>query len=252
MSEGANRFYASIENPGQLSAKELVGLFVYYLTVELQEAAATRVSVDACFKTCDLTPPARTAAILSEGLADGVYVKAAEGGYKLQRHYREELSKRLGAERVVVQANAELRRLEAKMTAGAAKDFLKETIDCFEAGANRATIVMCWILAMDHLMSFVYAHHLPAFNAVLATNTDRRVKVSVVSTRDDFSDIPEGKFIEFLRSAKIISPDVRKILDEKLGTRNSSAHPSGITIKPSKVIDFVDDLVSNVVLKYKI
>jgi hypothetical protein len=78
------------------------------------------------------------------------------------------------------------------------------------------------------------------------------VKVTRIRTRDDFTEIPEGKFIELLRSAGIISNDVRKILDEKLGTRNSSAHPSGVSIKPSKVIEFVDDLVENVVLKYAV
>jgi hypothetical protein len=251
VSEGARRFYDSIDNPGQLPPKDLVALFIYYLTVELQESTASRKAVDACFVACDLTPPGRTARFLSEGVAEGIYVKAA-GGYRLQHHYREELSKRLGAEKVVVQANAELRRLESNMATGATKDFLKETIDCFEAGANRATIVMCWILAMDHLISYVMAHHLPTFNVVLGKNTDKRVRVTIITTRDDFSDMPEGKFIEFLRSAHIISNDVRKILDEKLGTRNSSAHPSSITIKPSKVIDFVDDLISNVVVKYTI
>lgn len=60
----------------------------------------------------------------------------------------------------------------------------------------------------------------------------------------------ESKFIDLCRVAKIISNDVRKILDQKLGTRNSSAHPSGVTINKSKVIDFVEDLVDNVVLKY--
>jgi len=124
-------------------------------------------------------------------VADGSFVKAAEGGYKLERHHPEGLSKKLGAERVIVQANAELRKLEAKMSAGAARDFLKETIDCFEAGANRATIVMCWILAMDHLMSCVLAHHLAAFIGVLAKTTDKRVKVTSITTRDDFSDIPD-------------------------------------------------------------
>ncbi len=94
--------------------------------------------------------------------------------------------------------------------------------------------------------------HLTEFNKVLAANTDKRVKVSSVSVRDDFADIPAGKLIEFLRSAGVISNDVRKILDEKLGTRNSSAHPSAIAIKRSKVIAFVEDLVENVVLKYKV
>ena len=106
MSAGASRFYTTIENPEQRAPKELVGLFVYYLTVELQEASATKKSVETCFTACDLAPPARTASFLSEGVAEGIYVKAPEGGYKLQRHYREEISKKLGAERVVVQANA--------------------------------------------------------------------------------------------------------------------------------------------------
>ena len=74
----------------------------------------------------------------------------------------------------------------------------------------------------------------------------------MIQNRDDFGEIPEGKFIELLRAGNIISNDVRKILEEKLGTRNSCAHPSGISIKPSKVIEFIDDLVANVVLKYKI
>jgi hypothetical protein len=40
-------------------------------------------------------------------------------------------------------------------TSAASLCFLKETIDCFEAGANRATIAMCWILTMDHLIGHV-------------------------------------------------------------------------------------------------
>uniref|UniRef100_UPI001D01DFE3 hypothetical protein n=1 Tax=Halomonas citrativorans TaxID=2742612 RepID=UPI001D01DFE3 len=77
-------------------------------------------------------------------------------------------------------------------------------------------------------------------------------KISKLTSVDDFTEIPEGKFIEFCRSAKIITNDVRKILDEKLGTRNSSAHPSGISISELKATEFIQDLVENVVLKYKI
>jgi hypothetical protein len=251
VSAGASRFYNSIDNAAGLDDRRLVGLFAYYLTVEAGEASATGKAINDCFTACDLTPPARTASYLSEGVKDDKFVKA-ERGYKLQRHYREELSNTLGAEKIVAQTSVELRKLEARMAAGSSKDFLKETIDCFEARANRATIVMCWILTVDHLIGHVLKSHLTAFNAVLAANTDRRVKVSSVSCRDDFSDIPEGKFIEFLRSSGAISPDVRRILEEKLGIRNSSAHPSAIAIKRSKVIEFVDDLIENVVLKYNV
>jgi hypothetical protein len=248
---GASRFYNAIDGGANLSDGDLVALFIYYLTVELAQESASAKAVDDCFRACDLTVPKRTASYLSEGLTSNRYVKAASG-YKLQRHYREVLSQRLGAEQVIVQASAELRRLETKLQPVSDKQFLKETIDCFEVGANRATIVMCWILTLDHLIDYTMKHHLAAFNSVLVRNTDKRVKVSSISMRDDFSDIPEGKLIEFLRSAGVISNDVRKILEEKLGTRNSSAHPSGVTVKPSKVIDFVDDLVENVILKYTI
>jgi hypothetical protein len=251
VSEGANRFYNAIEGAQKLEPKDLVGFFAYYLTVEAGEDSATANAIEKCFNDCDLTPPSRIPAYLSEGVTAKIFVKAKRG-YKLQRHYREAISKQLGAESVVVQASAELRKLEAQLAAGSAKDFLKETIDCFEAGANRATIVMCWILALDHLTDYGMKHYGPEFDKVLAGNTDRRVKVTSIKTRDGFSDIPEGKLIEFLRSSGAISNDVRKILDEKLGTRNSCAHASGIKILRSKVIEFVEDLITNVVLKYKV
>lgn len=251
MTDAVNRFYNSIDNAAGLSQSALVDLFVYYLTVELGESAATPKGVNGCFSDCDLAPPAGTAARLSEGLKTKPpkFIKA-NSGYKLQRHMREALSKKLGAETTIAQTSAVLRELEHKMPDGPAKQFLEETIDCFEAGANRATVVMAWILTMHHLYAHVLGHKLAEFNAALEKNTDKRVKVTAVTQRDDFGDIPESKFIEFCRSAKIISNDVRKILDQKLETRNSSAHPSGITISKTKVIDFVEDLVDNVVLKY--
>ncbi|WP_371055130.1 hypothetical protein [Rhodosalinus sp. K401] len=253
MIDAVNRFYGSIEDAGLQSQGALIELFVYFLTVELGQESATPKQVEQCFIDCDLTAPKGTAARLSEGLKTKPqkYVKA-NGGYKLQRHMREALSKKLGAETTTVQTSVTLRSLEHKVPAGSAKEFLKETIDCFETGANRATIVMGWILAINHLFDFILKHKLTEFNAALAKNTDKRVKVSAIAQRDDFSEIPEGKFIEFCRSAGIVSNDVRKILEQKLGTRNSSAHPSGITITRTKVIDFVEDLVENVVLKYPI
>ena len=253
MTDAVNRFFNSIENASSHSQAELIGLFVYFLTVELGRDAATAKDVDQCFADCDLTPPKATAARLSEGLKSKPqkYVKS-NGGYKLQRHMREALSKKLGAETSTSQTSATLRSLEHKLPTGSTKKFLAETLDCFEVGANRATIVMAWILAIDHLFDYILRHKLTEFNAALAKNTDKRVKVSVVTQRDDFSEIPEGKFIEFCRSSQVISNDVRKILDQKLGVRNSCAHPSGVSINRTKVIDFVEDLVENVVLKYNL
>jgi hypothetical protein len=253
VSDAVNRFYNSIENASGQTQATLVGLFVYFLTVDLGQEVATAKQVADCFAACDLTIPANVSARLSDGVKARPqrYIRT-NGGYKLQRHMREALSKKLGAEKVVAQTSATLRGLEHKLPEGADKDFLKETITCFEAGADRATIVMAWILALDHLFAHILTHKLADFNAALAANTDKSVKVKVIAQRDDFTDMKESKFIELCRTAKVISNDVRKILDDKLGTRNSAGHPSGITIKKTKVIDFVEDLIENVVLKYPV
>jgi hypothetical protein len=41
-------------------------------------------------------------------------------------------------------------------------------------------------------------------------------------------------------------------LDQKPDTRNTYAHPSSVEIGRTKVVDFIEDLVDNVLLKYKV
>jgi hypothetical protein len=251
MTAAVDRFYNSIESAENQSQSAIVELFVYFLTVESGQDAATPKQIADCFSTCDLLVPGNISARLSEGLKGKPpkYIKT-KAGYKLQRHMREALSKKLGAKTVTAQTSATLRNLEHKIPSGVDKEFLKEVIDCFEVGANRAAITMAWILAMDHLFAYIFAHKLTEFNCALAK--DKGVKISAVSQRDDFTELKESKFIELCRAAGIISNDVRKILDQKLGTRNSCAHPSGVTINKSKAIDFIEDLVDNVVLKFTV
>lgn len=111
---------------------------------------------------------------------------------------------------------------------------------------------MVWNLTMDHLFEYILKNELTNFNSALSKNTDKRVKIWTVSAKDDFSEIPENKFIEFCRSGNIISNDIRKILEIKLGIRNSCAHPSNIKVTESKATEFIEDLINNVVLKYRL
>jgi hypothetical protein len=129
------------------------------------------------------------------------------------------------------------------------RKFLVEAVDCFEAGANRAAIVMTWILTVDHLYDYILANKLAEFNVELSKNPPSK-KMTRVGLKDDFSDLKEGKFIELCRAAGIISNDVRKILDDGLGVRNTAAHPSGVEITRSKAISVIEDLVINVIRKF--
>lgn len=253
MSNSASRFYNSISDVRELPQVRLIEMFVYHLTVELGAELATAKEINACFEACDLLPPANTSARLSAGAKrkPPTYIKNPKG-FKLQRHARESAAKQLGAETIVTETSSMLRNLEGLIANPNTKEFLSEALDCFEVGANRGTIVLTWLLTVDHLQSYILKHKLNEFNAVLSSNTDKRVKIDKINEIDDFNEIPEGKFIEFCRIAKIISNDVRKILDQKLQTRNSSAHPSGVKIGKAKVIDFVQDLVANILVKYEV
>lgn len=236
-----------------MSDSTLSGYFGYYLTEVVGQPRFTATMIAKCFTAVDLRAPTRIAPWLSEGLNGDPprYVKV-EGGYRLHRSFKAEIVSKISPDKIERKTSVELRKLERMFPEGPPKAFLKETIDCFEVGANRATIVMCWQLVMDHLNHLVLQRHLKEFNEKLALVKDSRVKVSEVRTRDDFSDIPEGKFIELLRSAGIINNDVRKSLDEKLGIRNTAAHASAVVIHGSRAIGFVEDMIENVILKFPI
>jgi len=251
MSEAVNSFYDALPADAKYKQSNLIDLFLYFVTIELGEDAAQPARLKECFANCDLAVPAGLSTRLSEGAKSRPrkYIKKANG-YRLERAIKEKLDQKVGEQSVAVKTSSKLRALEARFPDGYTKAFLKETVDCFEIKAYRAAIVMCWILTMDHLFSYVFNHHQKAFNSVLEKNKDKRIKIAAISDIEDFSDIPEGKFIEFCRSARVISGDVRKILDEKLGIRNTAAHPSGVEIRPSKAIEFIEDLVTNVILKY--
>jgi hypothetical protein len=76
------------------------------------------------------------------------------------------------------------------------------------------------------------------------------VRTKSVTKRDDFSDIPEGKFLEFCRTAKVITASLYNKLKTRLDERNAAAHPSGIKVTSTVAQAYIDDLVENVLLKF--
>ena len=64
-------------------------------------------------------------------------------------------------------------------------------------------------------------------------------------------ELKESEVIAICKDAGIITKDVFKIMDEKLGKRNSAAHPSSVSIGQLQTDALIVDLVDNVVLKLK-
>jgi bifunctional non-homologous end joining protein LigD len=160
---------------------------------------------------------------------------------------KEALKKELEDKPPLLKAEPHIASLLNKVNRPDAKHFLEEAHLCLRANAPRAAIVMTWIVVIDHIYEYVLTHKLSDFNLELAK---KNWKITSVTTKDDFSEIKKEKdFIELCRAANVFSNDVRKILDEKLGIRNTAGHPSTVTVHGTKAANFIEDLVENVILK---
>lgn len=144
-----------------------------------------------------------------------------------------------------------LQKVVAKLNEDNQRRFMAEAISCLTVNARRATIIMVWTGTLDHLYDYILKYKMSDFNKALSNRSDRYSKL-IIKMKDDFTDIKDAVFIEVCRSARIISADVRKILDQKLDVRNTYAHPANVEIGRTKVVDFIEDLVDNVITKYKL
>lgn len=254
MKLSVERFYRTVPDGESISNRERIEFFAYFLEAEQGLPSFTSKQIETCFDECALRKPSNVPQTLSRGTSERppLYIKAPSG-YRLERHFRDSLAKRLGNETHTINVATELRQLEDKLDDGPGKQWFGEALDCFGVEAYRASMMLGWIFTLDHLFNYIIRSALPSFNAALQAHPDQKTvkKVGSVSERDHFTLLGEEIFIELCKSAKIISPDVRKILIEKLGTRNSIAHPSGIRVSRTKAVEFIEDLVTNVVLKYR-
>jgi hypothetical protein len=247
-------FLLQIPELEQQQASTLIDYFAYYLEIFEGQISITSSKISTCFDYAKIRKYSNIPTYLklnskSTTKKKGKFI-AVKDGYQVERSFQLSLQKLLNTGPSKVETSYLLRSLLSKINNNTEKIFLQEAINCYEIGARRASIVMVWLLTISHLYDFILSSKLNDFNNVLSKNTDKRIKITQVHSIDDFSEIPENKFIEFLRSANIISNDVRKILDVKLGIRNSTAHPSSIIISEVKATEFIQDLVDNVVTKY--
>jgi len=244
-----NDFIAKFDDFVTWSMTQQVDYIAYCLTADNDEAV-TASTIDAAMHSLRLKPYKRLRQYMSENASDakGKYVKIKTGGYRLTKAKYDEVDRLVKQEPTKVAVSSQLTDLVDQVTDGSEKSFLAEAINCYRIEAYRGFIIMVWIVTMDHLQKYIFANFLTEFNTALAKSPDKKIKKIV--NYDDFSDLAEYKLIELARSASVISNDVRKLLDEKLGTRNSAAHPSGIKISGHKATEFAIDVIDNVLLKY--
>jgi hypothetical protein len=250
--DGIEDFLLRVPDVSSKPASEMIDVFLYFLTVEKGIQAARAGDIAKCFVEARIPAYSNISAYLSrESTVKRRRLFRSKTGYSLSRNREKEVRDSLLPPTTTAVVPSSLRDYLVKISDTFENAFLRETILCFESGAWRGSIVLMWCLTMYHISKYVLIKKLTEFNAAIAKHPDKRLSGIIIQTLDDFEAISDSKFIELVRSARIVTNDVRKILDEKLGIRNSAAHPSTIVFSDLKANEFILDLVENVLLKYK-
>jgi hypothetical protein len=243
-------FWHSLPNLRELSVRSRILLVAHHL-LQTGRTNFTTGEISDAFSGSGIAPPNRMGVQLSR-LSRGKtapIVKYGPGAYALSVFGQKEIQDYVGVTQAAPGGQSALAALVGKIAGDAEQRFLAEAVACVDVKARRAAVVMVWAMTVDHLERYVLNHKLPEFNNAWAKRTD--CKGRSIAGQDGFLEIrDESTFIEILRSGSIITNDVKKILDEKLGFRNTCAHPNDIVIPDSKVLSTIEDLVYNVVLKY--
>jgi hypothetical protein len=245
-------FVDQFEDFSRWDGRKQVDYLAYFLIAVVGQPSFSAREMAESFDILLMKPYSRIAPYLSEHAnrgKGGKYVKVGRE-YGLERTVLDEIREQVEDEPKKIRVSQQLSQLVSKVAHSPEHAFLREATDCYRVGAFRATIVMVWILVIHHLEDFIFgsASNLAEFNAALAKNPDKKVKV--ILKREDFSELSEVRLIELMRAAGLISNDVRKLLDEKLGIRNSAAHPSALIFDGHKATEFSSDLIQNVLLKF--
>ena len=221
--------------------------FIVYWAIEIQKLdSISYAHVGELFSALDIDPPDRPDVVLNQLKTAEEVVRTSAGEYRPSAKLKTAMKAQLGSKTPLHEAEPQLQALLARVIRPDAKDFLEEAHLCLRAGASRAAIVITWIVTVDHLYEYVLRHKLADFNTALSKKFP---KFGAITTKDDFLELQEKDFVELCRSA-FITNDVRKILDEKLGIRNTAGHPSTVKVHPRKAANFIEDLVENVILKF--
>lgn len=170
-------------------------------------------------------------------------------GFRLEGRIKEQLDGKYGQRLTTIAVAEMLQGLPGKVSNEAERVYLTEALTCYRHQAFRAAIVMTWNLAYDHLLNWIMAKHLAAFNGAIGRRYPKKAGVTMTKKEDFGDELKESEVIEISGTAGIISDNIKKILSEKLTKRNMAAHPSLVTIQQFQTDDVVSDLVNNVILR---
>jgi len=245
-------FLNSIPEYAKWNHAEKIKFFAWYLHVYEMKDRVNGIDVSTCFDALHDEQPSSIAPFLAsmekktpkEALRDS-------SGYYLSKPVRDALDAKYGTHDITLTIRQKVSALINKVPDIAEKDFMKEAEICLRHDAGRATVIMVWNVAFYHLCQFIMKHHLAKFNAGFQTHFNKlwlNAKVQTMVTYDDFLTMKESLVIDICKRDQIITQTQFKILDKRLGERNTAAHPNSAKVGQLQAEAFIEDIVDNVVL----
>lgn len=129
------------------------------------------------------------------------------------------------------------------------QNYLSEAVDCYEHGAYRGAVLMVWAAAVEHIYSAIEAHA-GGFKAMEAANKSRFGNSNTyrkIRRKNDLLYLNDKSFLQLCEDAGAFNRNARKLLEEKLDTRNRCGHPTGYVIGREEAVVFIESLINNIV-----
>lgn len=241
-----NSFVKQIQNFYDLSHSEKIIIFGYYLQYKESYDCFTVKDILSCYSHTSTPKPKNIFDFFKKLLKLNRMIPENDcsviAGSEIQ-HIEKDM---LGG-KPLISINDELRELSSKMPDPSQSKYVEDILGCIQVKAWRASIIMTWILTLDHLQRFILSHNLDTFNEILQEN--RNYENFEVEKIGDFEEIRDSDFLRVIRTCGIITSSQLKILEKRLDERNSYAHPTDLELTSTMTISFTEDLIRNIILK---
>lgn len=225
----------------------MVEVFAWYLHEVKQKERFQTSDVGPLFDEVHIARPVNVSLILNRlcQKTPPRLIKDVQG-FRLHQTARKDLSVKLPQRATAVATTMLLNDLLGRITDPVQKTFLTETLVCFKHHAYRAAIIMAWNLAFSDVLERILKNDLAAFNAAGAASHHQK---KPVIERVDFEKLKESEVIKIAATAGILGKESVRKLEEKLGKRNTAAHPSTVVVSVATAEEVIFDLVENIVLR---
>jgi len=145
----------------------------------------------------------------------------------------------------------ELQKLVPMITNPAESEYLREAIDCANAGYRKAAVVMGWCAAVDRMQRKVLAVGLQTFNDTSSSLKNKTTgkfakwnKEFKVTTLSELQTVFDTDLLVVLEGMSLLDGNQAERLRTCFQYRNHSAHPGEAPIDDPHLIAFFTDIAS--------